>query len=526
MKKATYLWALLLGFGVLLTGCEKQEQPVSEPQNDAPFEIVITDKTQLSFTYNVTPLDKDMEYIFLSDTAENLAQKGVLNDDDIPALNFAMFEEEAELFGTSVEEHVRYYYVYTGDVADNTVNGIPPGDEFVIYAYGVEFVDGKPVATTDVVTLRDRTQEVTLVEQPLTIEVEVEGVRANIMCDPEAYDGRYFIMVEPIDSHFPQGGVTDAQLKEFATDMWYKTLSMYLQFGFGLESALNQLTVEGVYSETLSLMANTDYLVAAIAVDASGIAYAYPSICKFETSKAGLSDNIIEISVSDIKPRSVTITVTPSNDDPFITACFESSAYVGMTDDEIIDDYLAHFPPYPYGGAYSYTITGLNPQTDYFVAAFGYEGEEVTTKLFRCDFTTPEEVISDIDIELTIHGLYDLTEVAALNSSYAGYAETYAALFAYEFTTTPQASGIHYGLFSRETAEMYDDVVLHQQVLQLQFRTSFRPVNFISEYGGEYVILAVAIDAQGNPSKLFKSEPITMSYDGRGDAQEFIDLMH
>ena len=88
MKKATYLWALLLGFGVLLIGCEKQEQPASEPQNDAPFEIVITDKTQLSFTYNVTPLDKDMEYIFLSDTAENLAQKGVLNDDDIPALNF------------------------------------------------------------------------------------------------------------------------------------------------------------------------------------------------------------------------------------------------------------------------------------------------------------------------------------------------------------------------------------------------------------------------------------------------------
>lgn len=526
MRKATYLWTLILTLGVMMTGCEKQEQPTVEPQEDAPFEIVITEKTSLSFTYNVTPLDKEMEYIFLSDTAENLAKNGVLDDKDIPSFDLATFVHEAELYGTSVEEHVRYYYVYTGDVEDITVNGIPPGDEFVIYAYGVEFVDGMPVATTDVVTLRDRTEEVAMVEQPMTIDVQVEGAEAIVMCDPESFDGRYFVMVEPITTHFPDGEPSDEQLQKVAVDVWYKTLSLYLQFGYGLESALNQLTVEGAYNNRFDLMANTQYFAAAIAIDATGVVYAYPSIHRFETSSVGLSDNVIDIVVSDIQPRAATITVTPSNNDPYITACFETSAYKDMSDDDIIDFYLANVPAYPYEGAFSYTFTGLNPNTDYFVAAFGYEGGVVTTKLYRSDFKTKEEVISDIEIELTIHGLYDLAEIAALNSAYEGYVEDYAALFTYEFTTTPQASGIHYGLFSSETAAMYDDVMLHQQVLQLPFRTSFRPVNFISEYGGEYVILAVAIDADGNPSKLFKSEPIAMSYESRGDAQEFIDLMH
>ena len=49
--------------------------------------------------------------------------------------------------------------------------------------------------------------------------------------------------------------------------------------------------------------------------------------------------------------------------------------------------------------------------------------------------------------------------------------------------------------------------------------------NFVS-YGTEYVCCAVAVDARGNVSNLYRTEPISINYDNRGVAQDFIDYMH
>lgn len=559
MRKISYIMMIVAVLGLMMVGCEdaapQVDKPVpEEPENpnepetpedpnegdepnepeepivDAPFEIQVIEKTELSFMYNVYPADKTMEYIYLTDTAKNLAANGVTSDEGIPAFDLELFKREAETYGTSVEEHVRNYYITTDEVRMVEVNGIPPGEEFVIYAYGVEFIDGMPVPTTEVITVHDTTLEAEITEMPMDIIVEVNRCTAAVTTKPEGFKGNYFTFIEKSDIYFPDTTPTEEQLVEVAMDIYYRSLALYLQFGFPLEAAIQELTVRGTYTaDYADLLSDTDYFAAAVPIDnATGLIYAYPTVTTFKTDVVGQSDNIIDISVSNIKSREATVKVTPSNDDPYIVACFESAAFEGKTGDEIIDYYVANFPMQSLGGGFEYTFTGLTPNTELFIAAFGYEGGVVTTKLFRADFKTESESIADIDIECEIIGAFDLAEVAALNSDYQYLLDYgYQALFAYEFTTTPQAAGIQYGLYVRASTEGLDDDTLRQAIIDnREIKTSFTPVNFIDYWGKEYVILAVARDEAGNPSALYKSEPYTATYEGRGRAEDFLMWRH
>jgi len=543
MRKICYLALIVASLGIMMASCEKNVPPQDEPNNenpgntddpnkpgepndDAPFVIEIIEKTALSYTFNVYPKDTQMEYIYLNDTAKNLAKNNVTKDEDIPAFDLELFRREAETYGTSVEEHVRKYYITTDEVRLVEVNGIPPGDEFVVYAYGVKFVDGLPVPTTEVITVHDNTQSVEVTEHPMDIVVEVDRCTVDVTTKTNGFKGSYFTFVEKVETYFPDTTPTEEQLVEVATDIWYRSLALYLQFGYPLDVALEELVVRGTYTSTYDLMADTEYFAAAVPIDnVTGVLYAYPTVKTFRTDVVGSSDNVIDISVSDIKPRAATVTITPSNDDPYIVACFASKPFEGMTGDQIIDYYVEQFPLMPLGGEFTYTFTGLEPDTEHFIAAFGCEGGEVTTQLFRENFKTPAEVVADIKIECEILGAFDLAEVAALNDDYQYLIDDYGykALFAYEFITTPQAAGIQYGLYVRASTEGIDDENLRLAVMENRdIKTTFKPVNFINQWGKEYVILAVARDADGNPSELYKSDPYTVTYENRGKAEDFL----
>ena len=571
MRKICYLMMIVAALGLVMTGCEEADPQVDKPTpenpndtetpedpnegdepkdpetpedpnegdepkdpeqpeqpTEAPFEIEIIEKTEMSFMYNVYPKDKEMEYIYLFDTAKNLAKHNVTTDEEIPAFLLETIKREAEAYGTSVEEHVRKYYITTDEVRMVEVNGIPPGDEFVIYVYGVEFVDGMPEPSTEVVTLHDTTLEAEVGVMPIDISVEINRGTATVTTDPGAYAGAYFVLVAELAPYFPDTTPTEEQLVELATELYYRSLALYLQFGFSVEAAIDQITMTGINTDKYDLDAETEYFVMAVPVDANkGIMTAYPTVKRFEVGEIGASTNVISITVSDIKPREATITVVPSNDDPYIVAFFDSSYYEGKSDKEIIDDYIAQYPPTPAGGEFTYTMTGLNPNTEYFVAAFGYEGGVVTTGLFKEYFTTLEELSADITVELNIIGVFDLAEVAALNSSYQSYIDNYGyeALLGYEFKTTPQATSIQYGLYKSYSIEGLSDDVLYDLVVNTQIKTTFDPTNFV-KWGEEYVILAIARDDAGNPSSLLRSEPILCSYDNRDDAAEFIAWRH
>lgn len=535
MRKIYFLVLLLLAVAIVVPSCTEkpvdnpQEEPTPEPdpepdpKPEAAFEITVTDKTELSYTVDIIPADKEMTYFYLTKTGKNLADQGLDTPEEIIAYDLEMIQAEAEVYGMSVEELVNDYYINVGDIYDLTIQGIPPGEEFVVYAYGVEMVEGMPKPTTELVMLRDTTVASTPVEQPMSITVDVEGANVDLLFDPLDYTGRYFIFIEPVSSLVQSENPTEEELKVAAMDVWYTFLSVYLQFGFSIDVVMRDYTYEGEQTSSESLNANTKYMAVAVPVADNGVVYGYPTVKTFTTGDVEMSENVLTLSVRDVKPRSVTLVVETTNDDPYLVALLTKKYYVDMTDEEIIDYYLANFGgDMVINGDLEYPMTGIEPNTEYLMVAFGYQGGVVTTQLYTHEFATPEEIKSDMSVKINYIGHFDVKEVIALNAGYADYANR-EAMLAWEVVTEPKAAAIYRAAYKIDALANVDDEVLKQTLLARQPNEA-RVVTFVA-YGTEYVCCAVAVDENGNISDVYRTEPISVTYETRGNAQDFLDYM-
>lgn len=102
-----------------------------------------------------------------------------------------------------------------------------------------------------------------------------------------------------------------------------------------------------------------------------------------------------ELSVTDLNAVSAHVKVTPSNQEsPFIWLCQPTSAYEGMTGQEIANKYVEINKTYLdqnmglYFGNQDYEGYGLLPETEYFLIAFGYN-QGITSAIFEQRFETP-----------------------------------------------------------------------------------------------------------------------------------------
>lgn len=58
----------------------------------------------------------------------------------------------------------------------------------------------------------------------------------------------------------------------------------------------------------------------------------------------------------------------------------------------------------------------------------------------------------------------------------------------------------------------------------LEYSYSSSPDWALCSYGNEYVVCGLAEDEAGYVGEIFISDPITFSYEDRGDAAEFVEL--
>ena len=215
--------------------------------------------------------------------------------------------------------------------------GATPGTDYVIYAYGFEFVDGEMIITTELCKLQVTTKDVEVADAFMGVDVTVNGASATVSFDAGDYDGRYFAFVEDVEYLLGDGNVpAEEDIPAIITDIWYQYLSMYLQYGFSIEMLFGEYTQVGSAQLTYDLYANSTWVAAALPIDERGVAIAHPTIEIFETEPVEPSDNQIDIEVYDIQARSAYTTLTPTNDDPYVFACMSSQYLAGMSDDEII----------------------------------------------------------------------------------------------------------------------------------------------------------------------------------------------
>lgn len=329
--------------------------------------------------------------------------------------------------------------------------------------------------------------------------------------------------------------VPTAEIKKLVTD---GQIFDYIIEEYGApELAINQC--EGDVAGTFSgLEADTEYTVLVFGYEAGTRTTAMVKE-KITTAKAGdVEACIYNVNITDVTDRTAHVEITPSD----YSVWYYWNVFEASTTDEEIKAYIEQtINGYYYGeysefsweeigqGGVSSNLSQLRPETTYNVVIVPMNPHklEYTGTIRRVgEFTTEEAVIADLTITATVKEYYDGDELIEVGgeewnfSFYAGYAVAPVSVN----ISGGQQSGFLFTIFDYveglDDPEQYDDNLLLDTLYEVG--TYWTPAYFRCEWDTPLMIAAVAFDAEGNPSRVYR-ECVTFTRDGAGDAQEFID---
>lgn len=418
MKRISNLLSLI--FVLAIVSCERPASVVpDEPQAD--FMLEVSGVTSTSCHFSVKPSDKEMSYVVMLveksefDAFEN---EYAYQDNDLEWFNTKALEE-----GKSLKEWLKGF-LHKGDFEADEA-GLMPENEYYLYAYGLSY---EGYFTTGVTKVEFSTPEIPMTDVSFAIEVKDIGLTsAKVDVTPSDGKARYFVNVFSMEEYQQWGGNDDAFAAQAAALVDY-----YIMMGKTLKEIVANLgSIGNTVIPFNDLTDNTEYIAYAIGIDDNFFVNSLPSAVRFKTSEVKVSDNTFAINITGTTFCSVSGTVTPSNDDPFVCA-IQPKAQVDLYESEadLMYEVVATYDKWDALDEILYVgetvdleaISSLEPSMDYVVLCFGWEGAP-TTPLFKAEFTTdnaggrPQEqelsfAISDIQHnKFTVHitpkvGLY------------------------------------------------------------------------------------------------------------------------
>ena len=438
MKKILFNGLLLL-LATALAGCkETPDVPPTpiDPVDQPDFVIEVKSVTDTSVEFTITPEDEEMTYIAMMTTKEYFDEfeddEAYIND-DLSWLDNAAYEA-----GVDLSEYLEDV-LKKGAISD-TQDMLDPETEYVIYAFGLS---NNGIVTTSLYKQTFTTLSTELTE--LNFEIEVTDVgydTATITVTPDNDKAFYFVNVFSLEDYQNYGGDESA----FAAHI-NKLRNYYYGLGATADQMVANLGYVGAKSLSVEdLKAGTKYMAYAIGIDERFVANSVATVVEFETIAAETVDLTFEVDITKIDYDHIEGSVTPSNNnDTYICSVQYASSLEWSESEEafvesIVDDITTWDDiesALKQGPMSLNSISGLQPNTDYIVVCFGYNGAP-TTAPHITHFTTTDATGNPDDLVVTFE-VSDITH----NSAYV--------------TTTPSV-GTYYFTFYTE-AENFDLLV-------------------------------------------------------------------
>ena len=415
---------------------------------------------------------------------------------------------------SSVEEY-REWYSDNSEI--NTQIECLSDTKYIIYAFkwdencqvsgDVEYV----WHTSESVSASDNVLTVS-VSNPTQSTFEVEVNTTNN--DP------YVIMAEPSENW---AGMTDAQIFKYIMD------------NYGTWFITDYICEGDVKGNFTHLDVGTEYTVIAFGYEA-GVRTTDIVRENISTLPAGdPKDCTFEFEVKEIKSTSIVASVNPSDAGHYYYwMAYES--HVGAEDVKesirktINNSYwgdLWEFAYYELSMAYSEArISYLKPDTEYRLAAVVMDddtGDFLGEVIFSEPFRTEKMKIADIDVKATFDKYYDGDALAAAvpdtYNQYIGYAYLPVTM-----TIDGEYSEYYYTVFSYvdglEDPEVYPDASLYESLMMNGVYYALS-VNFRANWDTPMVLAAMAVDHEGNYSKVYR-HMFTLTRDGASPIEDII----
>ena len=388
MKRLLLLFNSIVAVFLLLSACDKPEPEVPEEPvvPDYEFLLDVSDVTSTSCRFSVTPADEAMTYVVM--LVDKASYDEYENEFKYQDSDLEWFERKAMEEGLTLEDWLAGF-LKKGKF-EGEESGLMPGENYYLYAYGLDY---QGYFTTGVTKVEFSTPEIPMTDVSFTIEVKDIGLTsAKVDVTPSDDKARYFVNVFSMEEYQQWGGNDDAFAAQAAALVDY-----YIMMGKTLKEIVANLGSIGHTAIPFDdLTDNTEYIAYAIGIDDNFFINSLPSVVRFKTSEVKVSDNTFAIDITGTTFCSVSGTVTPSNDDPFVCA-IQPKAQVDLYESEtdLMYEVVATYDKWDALNEILYVgetvdleaISSLEPSMDYVVLCFGWEGAP-TTPLFKAEFTT------------------------------------------------------------------------------------------------------------------------------------------
>ena len=518
MKKILFNGLLLL-LATVFVGCkDTPEVPPTpiDPVDKPDFVIEVKNITDTSVEFTITPEDEEMTYIAMMTTKEYFDEfeddEAYIND-DLSWLDNAAYEA-----GVDLSEYLEGV-LKKGAISD-TQDMLDPETEYVVYAFGLS---NNGIVTSSLYKQTFKTLSTELTE--LNFEIEVTDIgydTATVTVTPDNDKALYFVNVFSLEEYQNYGGDESAFVAHIN-----KLRNYYYGLGATADQMVANLGYVGAKSLSVEdLKAGTKYMAYAIGIDERFVANSLATVVEFETIAAGVADLTFEVDITKIDYDHIEGSVTPSNnDDTYICSVQYASSLEWSESEEalvesIVDDITAWEDienALKRGPMSLNSISGLQPNTDYIVVCFGYDGAP-TTAPHITHFTTtdamgnPDDLVVTFEVSDITHNSANVTTIPSVGAYYFTFyteAENFDLLVD-EYGTTDACvaylanSEIDYGAewFECSRAEYLYDLGA----------SLGKEKNFYNqlEPSTEYVAYAIAVDMETGElasEKGFVSEP-------------------
>lgn len=387
VKKLLNAVCLLAGL-LVLWGCDRPEQDgPSEPEvPEGDFVLTVSDVTSTSCHFSVSPADPAMPYVVMiveKSEYDVFEDEYKYQDNDLQWFEQKAMEEDKDL-----ETWLRGF-LHEGHF-ESDENGLMPGCSYYLYAYGLDY---RGYFMTGVTKIEFETPEIVMSDVTFKVEVTDIGLtQAKVSVTASEEDALFFVNVFSTEEYQEWGGDATAFANHAAALVDY-----YVRMGQTVDAMVTNLGSVGS-AEILfdGLVDNTEYIAYAVGIDNNFFVNSHPQTKVFTTGQAESSSNTFTIDITGTTFCSVSGTVTPSNDDPFVCVIQGKEQFADYESDaDLMYDIVNTYQKWDSLDEILYAgetvrledISSLSPETEYVIFCFGWDGAP-TTALTRAEFKT------------------------------------------------------------------------------------------------------------------------------------------
>lgn len=502
-------------------GCAKNE-PAPDPQPDPdPEEPAITlqadEITKNGVLLTATPSSSTLRYILAVDFAEGFDAR------TIAATNRALFAEAAAAQGVSLDAYLEA----------NSLTGtqwmrpgpLQPRTPFVAYAYGI---DNLGYAVTEVATCPFTTLAV---EPGERVDGAIEIIAVNLT--DTSVDLTFAPTNESIRYYYT---FTDRAGYEAMSADWntylYNYMAERVTENLSLEEVVQVLCTTGRRSTRASeLRPATTYYACAVGMDRHALLITEVAVKEVTTLEEYERTFGFTATAEEIVWNGAQVCITPADPTAFFYWNVMTAAdYDAMQGDEArietyfeqqldarrraeLGAYADYYPLTDYildqcsDKAEHYTFTSLSSATTYYVYAFWVDpksAKKSSPTWFSEPFATPARTVSAAAVHTDVW-LTAGDDWAALDAAGYGHFAGKAILGA-RLTPAQDAAHWYSNIFAAADLERFSDETFITTLLRsgVADKTAYTR-SYGVEWGGDYVILSVAVDQAGNAGELDKA---------------------